>query len=385
MQSIVEQLFERLKSDILEKHRFQAGEKLPGDRQLAKLYNAGRSSMISALKRLESERYIERIPVYGTFVRKDIAMQVELLNLALVLPCEMKTPEQVGFYNWINMVELMRGIFEESSIGSGIRITTLYCQEPDSQVILRRQVEDITHFDGAIFYGCSLDLLKSSLQATGLPIVVTAPKSFFKHESFPIVDMKNDEICRNYAAFLRQQYPDYKILLLDWFAAPEDVKGGEYFRRCLHGELAMLNAEVEEDILDCNGQQYDALLAKLEQHYPNTAQLKNKVICCMTRHLLFPLQHLLIRRHSLFDDNIIIAGFICDISFRNFHPAISYISEPRYELGRAAVKALSQGIRENRQPENIFIKPKIFIGDQQISIDKSTIPGENNGIKSCSQ
>ena len=68
--SVIDKAFNDILNDILQQ-KFKPGERLPGERELATLYGIGRSSMVKVLSRLQEERYIERVPVYGTFLDGD--------------------------------------------------------------------------------------------------------------------------------------------------------------------------------------------------------------------------------------------------------------------------------------------------------------------------
>ena len=62
---------EQILSDIYS-GKLNPGDRLPGDRALAKENGWGRGSVIEALRLLEQGKYVERFPGRGTFVSEDV-------------------------------------------------------------------------------------------------------------------------------------------------------------------------------------------------------------------------------------------------------------------------------------------------------------------------
>lgn len=68
-----------IQNDILS-HRYQVGEKIPSERELAALYGVTRVTLQKAMHILEQEGFIERIHGKGMFVTKVIEDNVYMLN-----------------------------------------------------------------------------------------------------------------------------------------------------------------------------------------------------------------------------------------------------------------------------------------------------------------
>ena len=65
--SLYEQLYEQMKSEILNEH-YAAGEKLPATRQLAAEHKLSRNTVVSAYNQLELEGYIHSVTGSGYYV-----------------------------------------------------------------------------------------------------------------------------------------------------------------------------------------------------------------------------------------------------------------------------------------------------------------------------
>ena len=98
--TIPEQIYQRFVNDI-NSGKLAAGERLPGERQLAEIHGTGRSSMISALRLLQNKGYIERLPMRGTFIRKDAQKITSEIRILCPLPEAEMSPEKLGFANFL--------------------------------------------------------------------------------------------------------------------------------------------------------------------------------------------------------------------------------------------------------------------------------------------
>lgn len=70
---------EKIKHDILEQ-KYQKGESIPSERELASLYQVTRVTVQKAMANLVQEGYIERIHGKGMFVLKNTASNIYILN-----------------------------------------------------------------------------------------------------------------------------------------------------------------------------------------------------------------------------------------------------------------------------------------------------------------
>lgn len=69
-----DQVAEKIKSDI-KAHKYKAGEKLPAEPELMKLYNVGRSSIREAVKILAISGFLKVQQGAGTFVNEDMPVE----------------------------------------------------------------------------------------------------------------------------------------------------------------------------------------------------------------------------------------------------------------------------------------------------------------------
>jgi GntR family transcriptional repressor for pyruvate dehydrogenase complex len=66
---VYEEILDKVKY-MIEKGRFQSGEKLPGERELSEVFHVSRSSVREALRALESQGYLESRQGDGTYIAR---------------------------------------------------------------------------------------------------------------------------------------------------------------------------------------------------------------------------------------------------------------------------------------------------------------------------
>ena len=70
---------EEIKNDILNK-KYEIGEKIPSERELASFYNVTRVTVQKAMNSLEQEGFIERVHGKGMFVLKNTEGNIYIFN-----------------------------------------------------------------------------------------------------------------------------------------------------------------------------------------------------------------------------------------------------------------------------------------------------------------
>jgi len=142
--TLTDQLVEKIRSDI-RGGVLKPGDKLPGERVLAQNSGVCRVTAIAALKRLEKEGLIEKVPLVGSFVREH-EMPV---RIALVCPGaqlgQLGTPEST-----FSFFEFHRGILAEAverGVGFGVECIPLREGEKDP----RKFADRLSGYDSLIF------------------------------------------------------------------------------------------------------------------------------------------------------------------------------------------------------------------------------------------
>ena len=142
------QIGERLKGNILD-GKYSAGEKLPTYRELAKHFDTTMVTISNAVKMLEAQGYINRVPGSGMFVqepesRKRSSVKFKKTGLLMAVKADL----------YQNMADALINILEEfdyEAVPLGIKINDYKTSVEDKEKLIRKYVERA--FDSLIISG----------------------------------------------------------------------------------------------------------------------------------------------------------------------------------------------------------------------------------------
>ena len=334
----------------LKSGRFQPGELLPGERELAKLYGIGRSSMVKVLKQLTSDRYIERVQGHGTFVRKDLKERVEPLVISVA---SMDIPELSSIENpfaWEAVSDILRGLINESSKHRGIHLNWYCCPESTNPSVIQNQLEDLMEPDGVIFNGCGMDTLKSELFRQGKPALTLGPNLLYRKELFPIIDYDRWGIFPEYPRMLLKKYPGRPIVLLSHIVAECDTEELAKYKNEFSKVFREAGREIYDVHIPSEHRNYNFAKKSLQDNLSNLHLEKEPLIVVLNRLLVSPLYILLRDMHL----EIPIAALIGGTSLESLHANILHWREPFFEMGTVAVKQLTEHLRSGKELEDII-------------------------------
>jgi len=164
------QVSEKLIHDI-RTGKIKPGRRMPGERRLAERFGISRGTVIEALDLLESQNYIERIPAKGTFVADDVNHELSVVKIAFPFPETSISPTSLGHMeNWGIVSEIYRGMIEEAK-HSNAEISFMHFEEAETEIQLSRQQRKTEDFDGAVFIGAQLSMLRKKIISENIPCV----------------------------------------------------------------------------------------------------------------------------------------------------------------------------------------------------------------------
>ena len=347
-----------MEEDILQ-GKFNPGDRLPGDRELAKIYGIGRSSMIKVLEKLQDNRYIERIPVYGTFVRSDLAKRQQIFSIAFVTPDTVLSPENIDIASWNGIMEVLQGIFEEAALHPGIQITLQHAPTPDDDDILKQQIENISKFDAVIFCGCKMRKLKQLFAMTGKPALVILPKLQQFPEIFPCLYFNHLPAIEEMANYIAEIANSRKIVLLHSKTAfSETIE----IMNVIKNVFEQKNIPSESIYIDHVSSSEADTHAILDAHFGSWSDLKNSVIWCLNRRTL-PVLNYLINKNQI---NAQLFGGPANIAAGNIYPPVTYLKEPYSQIGKNAVAMLFNKLNSNINFDNTTLNLSIYYGSKPL-------------------
>jgi len=348
--SVLQPTHQAICADLLT-GRFKPGERLPGERELARLYGIGRSSMVKVLKQLELERYVERVPVYGTFVRRDINKRVDPLTITVA---SMDTPEQDSVsspFAWEATSEILRGLIYESSQHRGIHLNWHCCPDSDDEEVLQHQIEDLLEADAIIFNGCGMDSLKEEMFRRGKPSVTLGPKLFYRREPLTVVDYDRWNIFPEYPAWLLKKYPNRPVILVERNTAECDKQELQQYKKLFLEGFGRFGVTAQEVLLSCASDNFITLFEAIQADISSLQLDKEPLLVALNRSLVPPLCTLLRKEAPAAQ----LAALIGGTAIEGLHADIPHWREPYFEMGSVAVRLLVEGLRRKKKISDSII------------------------------
>ncbi len=319
----------------------KAGEMLPGDRILAQRYQVGRSSMISALKMLETNGFIERLPMRGTVIRNDAKKVLSEVRIFCPLPELPMSPDSLGYANLIANAEFERGI-TAGAIENNCTVIFHHMTDSFASDVLRRQIDFIQKdCHAVVFLGHQFAHLKLLVQQQQIPAVTIFPQVAWGSENIPGIDYDEARSLDSYAQYLHDAgCRKFMFLYLESRDLP-DLQ--ELMVRMSIGEQALKRRGIEVG--------YHKLpfhlrpseeLAQLGREWLASLAEPPDTLCVPHFQLLQVLQTLPEARQMR------LCGYTGVGLFSTLYPEVLYLRVPCFSMGLLAQQLLVEAVRNNR-------------------------------------
>ncbi len=348
---------ERIFKDIAAKIQSGAllpGDQLPGDRPLAETYQVSRNSMIAALQMLQQKGYIDRIPMQGSFVRKNVEKITGEVKIFCPLPEKVMLPARIGFANFINENEIQQGLAAEA-YERNFSVTFRHMEDVGDALVLRRQLEVITEIaDAVVFIGPQFARLRDLIAERGIPAVIIEPNPLFRQETIPSVSYNRDKafadlgkrICRTGCRTFTFLYmKDASV------AVQMDV---DYRMRLLEEHLTRAGVEVSYRALPHSDQVQPELLDELERVLG--AGPRPDVVCCTHFPVITAVQYLATAKQWGLGETFHVFGHTGGGIFSLAYPPVPYWRVPCFELGRVASEMLCDCVAREKKLKSMMIE-----------------------------
>jgi DNA-binding LacI/PurR family transcriptional regulator/DNA-binding transcriptional regulator YhcF (GntR family) len=338
-ETIPEQIFRRFVENI-NSGNLKAGERLPGDRQLAEQYGTGRSSMIAALRMLQDKGYIERLPMRGTFIRKDAKKITSEIKIFCPLPEVEMLPEKVGYASFIVDSEITQGLISEGS-QKNFSVTSRYMEDSDDPLQLRRQLEIIQQTsDAAVFIGHQFLHLKEMVFQNNIPAVVIAPQYLWGRSHLPSIGYDRDAAFAQFAKRLADEGTKTVGLISMRSQFEADRVDLELRMSMFRSQLAQRNVSIKDYQIDFSGTPSEEVKAEVAELLANESSIPD-TFCGTHFPVVMALQQLMLEQKYDYRITALTGGGI----FSLMYPGISYIKMPCFEMGKLASNTLVNAVK----------------------------------------
>ena len=354
---------DQILSDI-DSGKLNPGDRLPGDRALAKDNGWGRGSVIEALRMLEQEKYIERLPGRGTFVAEDVHQTRSNISLVLPFPEPVISRKIMNAENFSASMTLFQGMVSYAGKHNA-QVLFQHFKDPENALELQRQFEFVKEFDGAVFIGHELKSLRTKLIAEHFPVGRVPSASSFPSELEHLVNSSHKLGMKKIGDYLKSR--DYKKIAIvtgDKNLTYSDVEGDKIkiLREYISiGDECIFNIPTSEKYKDFT---VEALKKTITKKFCEDFEI---IICLNTEAISRIYRHLFDLRLIPGMDIDLIAKCSARI-VENMVPSVTHVEVPNFAIGEQLCKSVIDEIKnKNNNKTFMELEPELIIGESSRS------------------
>ena len=325
-------------------------EKIPGERVLSQQLNVSRDTVRAALRALEEQEYLVRIPAKGTFIRRKAAEKE--FKIAFVFP----EPEISLLYqeygNYASNSEIWRGIVAKCAELGGT-VSFFPARPHPDEAEARKLADQLTaEYAGVIFPSNEFDAAAEYLIEAGFPCVFAC-----QHSRFPYVFYDREQAIARAARHLLDN-DCRSIVLLGCPGNTWEQKIAGIRREFAEREIEIPDADVVT-VTDRKEQ----LFHEIERIFRERGELPDAVFCA-TPILSFALLHLAAAEHWDIPGRIRIFGYANNMDQQRTIPELTHIRLPHAAIGAKAVGLIAAKLRRGAKiPPRTLLSAELIQGE----------------------
>lgn len=335
-----ERVYESLLGKISDK-TYVPGAKIPTEYELMEEYGVSRNTVIHAIKRLESDRIIERKRRSGTFVCKNMASHEKARVIPMVLP-----------YDSNMNADVYEGA-QEYALAHGCVITfyNSFHSNKTEREILKKLLD--TEPEGLIIYPCSMysniDVL-SEYNIRGIPLL-------FLDRKLPgiggsLVTANNEagerELVNKLIAMGHRRIAFY--LIHDNMLETEQQRFFGYCNALIRNSIPLnynyiirCNVDIRHrHVLAAQQNQVNVVMDIIRQSVDKLLSLEERptVVCCINDESAFMMIRALHERGLRVPEDISVTGFDNLMTAETHDPPLTTVQQNFFEMGKSAVQTI---------------------------------------------
>jgi DNA-binding LacI/PurR family transcriptional regulator len=343
------------------------GDRLPGDRALAKANGWGRGSVIEALKLLEQGKYIERFPGRGTFVSEDVHRTISNIRLIMPFPEPIISSDMLGAENFSICMTIFQGMVSYAGKNNA-QVLFQHFKETEDVLELQRQFELVKEFDGAVFIGPELKVLRLKLIMDYFPVgrVFSPVSPIPVHSDLEhIVKVSQELGIKEMADYLKSR--DYKKIAIATGTSSLTYSDNERNKISILREKLSGYTDISDDCIFNipTAREYNSLLPKVLEETVTAEFCKDFeiIICFNTCSISHIYRRLLEMRLIPGKDIDLIANCSARI-VENMIPSVTHIEVPNFSMGELLCESIINEIK-NKTNNKAFIEvdPQLITGE----------------------
>ncbi|MBN2640974.1 MAG: GntR family transcriptional regulator [Victivallales bacterium] len=321
----------RIKSGV-----YSPGSRLSSIRHLAGEFGVSNNTVIEALKALESKRMVRRIPARGIFVTDAAIDSISMTNIVFVFPERSLSAELLHSEDtWGIAIEIFRGLLAGGQEYQA-RIHYVHCDEHESLDRQLRNIDIAGRPDGAVFVGDQLSGLKQYLADAGVPVVTIGGLANLPGCLRLCNDVRaNMELLAGHLS--GAGFRSFGMLrVVD--GTEDDRLKQDCFVAAASRQGMVFNSEWDIPLRPFpKGDSY----LELTELFDFSAKNKAEVFFCERCSFGSAFFRLLHEHNIVIGNELGVCGYASIHGYRNFHPAMSFLALPHYEMGVRAAAIIS--------------------------------------------
>jgi DNA-binding LacI/PurR family transcriptional regulator len=358
---------DRILSDI-HSGKLLPGDRLPGDRALAKANGWGRGSVIEALKLLEQGKYVERLPGRGTFVTEDVHQTMSNIRLIMPFPEPIISREIMQAENFSVCMTVFQGMVSYAGKHNA-QVLFQHFKEPENALELQRQFEFIKEFDGAVFIGHELKTLRLKLIADHFPVGRIPSTNTVPSELEHLICVSHKLGIKEMADYLKSR--DYKKIAIvtgDKNLTYSDVEDDKI--KMLRESLADYMEIPDECIFNIpTALKYKDLTSGTLKKVITKKMCEDfEIIICFNTEAISLIYRQLFELRLIPGKDIDLIAKCSKRIVENIIPSMTHIEVPNFSIGEYLCQSVIDEIKDKTNNKAfIEVEPKLIIGESSRS------------------
>jgi len=346
-----------LLAERIETAYYKPGRKIDSIRKLSDEFKVSPVTIGAALRLLEAEDYIIRIPANGVFVNEKFTTAQKQIKVVFAFPEKSISQEILPAESWALSSEIFRGVLD-GGMEFQVQVFFEYFQDQADSVQLQHQLKRLRQYDAAIFTGRQLLELQKLYAQTNLAF------QFVGENSMPEMPLVGAGYSRHGAMHLLAEhatacnYRTVSVISLTTDSGFYQTRALEFLRICReYGLEAPDHASWEFPV---GGMDNERLLReKLSGELPD-------MIFCNHAEFVQDIYEAAVDCGVRFGLDTGLAGIATGWTFNGLIPSLTYVQVPQYRLAKKLVQEAVEVIRNGK------IVNSIIVSDLQLVQGKST-------------
>jgi len=347
----------------IKKGYYAPRKKLDSIRRLSDELQVSRVTVIEALKLLEHENYIQRIPAKGTFVSDDINHELSVVRIAFPFPEVSILPATLGnTENWAMVSDSYRGMVEEAR-KQNAEISFMHFEEVTSEFQLSRQLRRLENIDGAIFIGHQLLRLQEALLQSRKFCISIASSLESRADTIVTSDVKH--AFSELAAYAKgKNYKRLKILS----GIPQSIDQKRFEKK-----IELLTQSFEEVKITTSRNWHYCINPNEREKFSdiiasNDFNFKGgtDIVYISTSDMVPEFYRYCFDRKFKLGQDIGAFGYASGATFANLMPVFTYSKINNFEIGRRACAKCIEAIRSGKHLNHIELVPNVLVKGETV-------------------